>query len=153
MPLNFFPRSCWMGLPAPTWDADRLDYGAFIEVRSGTIEPKALGPGRRSDAFSSRASQSAAPGMQVIEVSPRAVIELENLHPREPRFRSRLSGATPRMVLRLPGGDPIDLTPRIRTVHIEPDEGRLTLVWVGEHRVSSGAMLEAVKGAEHAIIW
>jgi hypothetical protein len=154
MPVDFFPRSAWAGLPPPVWDVERLRSEHFAEVRAGAVDESSLRPSReRRPRFSLRGAQSAVPGMQLVSVSPRAEILLENLHPRQRRFRTRLDGSTPRMVLRVRGGEPVDLNPEIRTVHIEPDQERLSLVWVGQHLVTEPRDPAIIDECQHAVVW
>jgi hypothetical protein len=154
MPMDFFPRSSWLGLPPPVWDRQKLSAESFVEVRAGLLDVEAVRePASWGTSFSTRANQSAAPGMQTASVAADAEILLENLHPHTARFRTRLPGRVPRMVLQLPGAEPVDLAPTIRTVHVEPDDGRLSLVWVGEHVVRRPHAVAMAKEAQHAVIW
>jgi len=58
------------------------------------------------------------------------------------------------MGVRFSGEKPIALAPpEIRTVHLEPDADRLTLVWVSELPVASRPGPKRLAGLEHVVMW
>ncbi len=154
LPYEFFPRATYLGLPPLPYDLATVSSADFHEVRAGWLRPEAVlhatGMTQRRDA---RASQSAAMGMRADEVSPGAPVTLTHLHPRHREWTFRLPQEAPRMHVRLPGGDPIELPARVRTLLIEPDEGRVCLVWVGELLLEFPLPDGHLEKAEHAVVW
>ena len=76
-------------------------------------------------------------------LKPGSPVEFVNLHARVPQFRFTLPKAVPRMAYQLPGASPSELSPVIQTVLLEPDQERVTLVWVGQARDATSDDIEA----------
>jgi hypothetical protein len=76
------------------------------------------------------------------------------MHPREPRWSFHLPAEAPRMHVRFAGEKPIALrAPAIRTVYVQPDLDRLTLVWTAELLVPAAPGPKRLEGLEHAVLW
>ncbi len=154
LPYSFFPRSVHFGFPAPLFDFDRFPPASFDEVAAGLIEARCLAEEAHvATLFDRRGLQSAAPGMRWNMLAPGSDVELRNLHPRVGSWRFRLPARPPRMFVRLRGGQPIALEPAIKTVAIEPDQDRLTLLWSGEAPLDLPFEAAQLDKLEHAVLW
>lgn len=131
---NYFPRSAMLGL-FTYFDQERFAADSFYEVRAGVLQPQTIAASMPlAKRMEIAVAQQAAPGMRVAELAANAAVELQHLHRAHALWQFTLAGEVPSMLLQLPDGPPIDLSPQIRTVYIEPDHDRVSLVWVGEHR-------------------
>lgn len=151
---DFFPRGAQLGLPFCFYDGDAIKPHHFFEVAGGWLKPSAVSPDTMfQERLDVRVAQSAALGMRASEIQPGALIELCHLHPREKRWRFRLPAHPPRVAFRLPGTRAAELTTRIRTLHLEPDLNRVTVVWVGETQPGLPVMVNALEQVEHGVVW
>ncbi len=154
LPLSFFPRMTLLGLPPPLYDDERFKPEDFYEVRADLLPAKSLDPATHVSAlFDLRGAQSSAPAMRVEGLMPGDPVELRNAHPREAVWSFALPTQPPRMVYRLPDGAPQDVTPVVRTVLLEPDEDRVTLLWVAEVPLSLALTPEQLDAVQHAVVW
>ncbi len=154
LPYTFFPRSVHFGFPAPLFDFDRFPASSFHEVAAGLIEARCLAEEAHvATLFDLRGLQSAAPGMRWDSVAPGSDVELRNLHPRLGSWRFRLPTRPPRMFVRLAAREPITLAPAIKTIVIEPDEDRMTLLWIGEAPLDLPFQPAQLENLEHAVLW
>ncbi len=64
-------------------------------------------------------------------------MSLWNLHPAHEVWELTLPGDSPRLLLQPPGCDAAELPARLQTVHVEPDEDRVTLTWTGTLAVAA----------------
>jgi hypothetical protein len=103
--------------------------------------------------FDIRGLQSAAPGMRWNSIAPGTDVELRNLHPRLGSWRFRLPPRPPRMFVRLTGHEPVTLEPAIKTIVIEPDHDRMTLLWIGEAPLDLPFEPAQLDKLEHAVLW
>ncbi len=151
---NVFPRTAHLGFITLPYDLTVVRPEDFHEVRAGVLTPEAVSPRTRPGARASALSrQGSAVGMRATEIAPGAPAVLHHLHPRSRAWAFRLPTETPEMFLRAPGGEPQRLTPKIRTVLIEPDEDRVSIVWVGETRADAPCTPERLATVEHAVRW
>lgn len=151
---NYFPRIAQFGLPVPAYDNSQVRVDDFFEVRARWAKINTV---RLDNAMADRmdvaAAQQSAMGMRTPTIDPAAAIELVNLHPGHPKWRFRLPGQVPKMAYRLPGQPATELRPMIRTLTIEPDLDRVTVVWVGETRVSLPVMPQQLQEMQHGVVW
>ena len=152
---GYFPRSALLGAPPLIYDGERIPPTGFHEVRGGEIHAAAVRPDRPIvERLGIGAAQAAAVGMRAAAVAPGEVVTLQGMHPREPRWSFRLPAEAPRMHVRFAGEKPIELrAPAIRTVYLQPDLDRLTLVWTAELLVPAAPGPKRLEGLEHAVLW
>lgn len=154
LPYNYFPRSAHLGFPLALYDHTRLKPEVFVEVRENWICPEAVLerttiPGRRDP----RMCQSSAVGMRAESMQGAQKVELLNLHPKERLWGFALQAESPRFGIRLPGGKAQELKPQMRTLLIEPDRDRVTVVWVGEHPLDVPPPPEVLEEIRHVVVW
>jgi Uncharacterized protein conserved in bacteria (DUF2169) len=130
---NCFPRAAMVGLP-PLFDFSRFTPDTLFEVRQGLLPAASIAQrtplGQR---MSLGAAQQSAVGMRSAELAEGAPVALENLHPAQRAWSFTLPTERPRLMLQMPDERPAELNAQIRTVHIEPDSDRVSIVYVGEH--------------------
>jgi hypothetical protein len=129
-----FPRLGWFG-HTPDWDPDDIGHliSGFPEVRLGHGAPSLFDlvdsdPTRR---FDRRALQGASLGLRLGSLKGGESFTLLNLHPNLPTWTLHLPSERPRLAIDDRQGGVTPVEPRLHTVLIEPDHGRLTLVWAG----------------------
>jgi hypothetical protein len=151
----FFPRSALLGAPPLVYDGARIPPSGFHEVRRGEIHAAAVRPDRPlAERLGVGVAQAAAIGMRADSVAPGDVVALQGLHPRDLRWSFRVPAESPRMHVRFAGEKPIELPPPlIRTVLIQPDEDRLTLVWTAEIVLPAAPGPTRLQGLEHVVLW
>jgi hypothetical protein len=151
---NYFPRSVQLGMPPAPYNDAEVQPEHFFEVGGGIVGAHTVKhETSMRDRIDPRAVQQSAVGMRIPELDPTAPIELINLHPRLPNWRFRLPGEVPQLAYRLPGRDVERLRPQIRTILLEPDLDRVTLVWVGETRVDLPITPEQFAAIQHGVVW
>jgi hypothetical protein len=80
-------------------------------------------------------------------------VELRNIHPRQASWRFRLNARVPGMHVRVGPQKPITVEPKIKTMVIEPEKDRLSLLWVGEAPLKLPFDPAHLKDLQHAVIW
>ncbi|MFV8755108.1 DUF2169 domain-containing protein [Nannocystaceae bacterium ST9] len=151
---NYFPRIVQLGMPPAPYNDAELQPEHFFEVAAGIVEPKTVAHmTTMRDRIDPSAVQQSALGMRIADLDPAAPVELVNLHPQYPSWRFRLPNEVPQLAYRLPGRDVERLRPRIRTLLLEPDLDRVTLVWAGEARVDLPITPEQFAAIQHGVIW
>jgi hypothetical protein len=151
---NYFPRTVQLGMPPAPYNDAELKPEDFFEVAAGIVHARTVEHmTSMRDRIDPRAVQQSALGMRIPELDAGAAIELLNLHPRQPSWRFRLPGEVPQLAYRLPGRNVERLHPRIRTVLLEPDLDRVTLVWAGETRVDLPITPEQFAAIQHGVVW
>jgi hypothetical protein len=129
-----FPRAAMLGLTSP-YDADACPAHSFFEVKVGAVSADsiahAMAFGKRLDL---RVAQESALGMRVPSVDPGAPVSVVNAHPKLHAWDFALSHETPLLALQMPGAKVVALEAKIRTVFLQPERDRVSIVWVGEHR-------------------
>jgi uncharacterized protein DUF2169 len=154
LPYSFFPRMTLLGFPSPMFDEERFPPSVFHEVRAGLIDAKALAEDAHVAAFYDlRGAQGSAPGMRAASVLPGDAVTLTNCHPRAQSWQFTLTVRPPLVMLQLPGKPEVMPEPVIRTVLIQPDEGRVCLVWVAEIPVDWPVTPDELATVRHAVIW
>lgn len=130
-----FPRTGMLGLTIP-YDVTACPPASFAEVKLGVLDVKSIRPETAlPDRLDLGAAQQSAMGMRAEQLDPGSPVELVNCHPRSPHWRFSLAAEKPTLALQLPGEKAVMLEPKIRTVLLEPELDRVSVVWVGEHRV------------------
>lgn len=151
---NYFPRIVQCGLPPRPYHDGEIRPEAFAEVRSGMLRPEAVANMQTPDKrFDIGAAQQSAVGMRAANIPAGAPVQIRGLHPRTAEWRFNLPKEVPRMAYKLPGHSPAVVEPRIRTVLVEPDFDRVTLVWVGEARLLLPLTLRQMEQVEHGVVW
>ena len=152
---NYFPRSAMLGAPPLVYDGDSIPPSRFFEVHAGDLPAACVRPERPfAERLAVEVTQGAALGMRATEIKPGDLAALDGMHPREPRWKFPVPAETPRMGIRFAGEKPTPLpAPRIRTMLIEPDQDRLTLVWTAEMELAVPPGPKRMAGLEHAVVW
>lgn len=118
-------------------DGDGLADQAPLEP--GTIDP--------------RAAQGAAPGLARERLRGDEPVVLQNLHPTIAELAFELPGEAPRFSVRPPDIKVFTPKPVLQTVRIEPDLGRVSLVWAGFVPLLAPVDEEFLERCELAIRW
>jgi len=155
LPYAFFPRSFWLGLPMLPFDDKQVRDTDFPEVRAGLIGRESARPdgGPAEMRFSPAVSQGAPVGMRCRSVEPGVSVFLKQLHPRLPRWEFKLPNDRPRAYVRWPGQAATEVRAQIRAVVLEPDEDRVTLLWVADLALSAPFPVAHLSAIEHAVEW
>jgi hypothetical protein len=154
MSYAYFPRILQFGLDPHPYNDAIVRPNDFFEVRGGWIKPTAVVHGAsRLGRLDIRCTQGSAMGMRTEKIDPGAQIELVHLHPQSKSWRLRLPGEVPRLAFKLDDAPAAYLTPRIRTLLVEPDLDRVTVVWVGETRVDVPVTPKKMKSLQHGVVW
>jgi hypothetical protein len=152
---TYFPRSAMLGAPPLVYDGARIAPSAFLEVKRGEISPASVRPDRPlAERLGVAVTQSAAIGMRAKQVDPGDPVVLSGLHGSLPRWAFNLPTERPSMGVRFAGERALELPPaRIRTVHLQPDDDRLTLVWTAELVLDAPPGPKRMAGLQHAVMW
>jgi hypothetical protein len=151
---NYFPRVVQCGLPPRPFNDEETRPEDFFEVSAGLVRPESVANLQTiAGRLDVRAAQQAAVGMRADFVPPGCAVELSNLRRERRPWRLTLPTEIPRMAYKLPGGKSEELEPKIRTVLLEPDLDRVTVVWVGETRGSLPVTPKQLTQVEHGVIW
>jgi hypothetical protein len=153
LPYGFFPRCSLAGVSMRPFHHAEIPPEAFAEVKLGAMSPAELRAAAVPGNGGQSLAQGAAVGMRALEVTENAAVSLTHLHPTQRDWHFALTTPAPRMHLRLPFEEPMELSPRIRTVLIEPDLDRVVVVWVGEARFEAPPTDEQFAAAQHAVVW
>lgn len=154
LPHSFFPRMTLLGIPAPLYDFARFPTASFFEVAAGLINEASLAEEAHvATLFDVRGLQCAAPGMRWESIALGTDVELRNIHPRQASWRFRLNARVPGMHVRVGPQKPITVEPKIKTMVIEPEKDRLSLLWVGEAPLKLPFDPAHLKDLQHAVIW
>lgn len=153
LPYAFFPRSSQAGFPMRPYLADQIRPEQFAEValQAMTVAQIKAAPLPHNGHLG--VVQGSAAGMRAGSVSPNAPIQITNMHPQWATWRFELRAPPPQMYLRFTDGKPVELAPRIRLLHIEPDRSRVSVVWVGEHEREIRPPAELLEKTQHAVVW
>ncbi|HVY38060.1 MAG TPA: DUF2169 domain-containing protein [Polyangia bacterium] len=132
-PTNF-PRAAMLGLTSP-YDAQACPPHTFFEVKAGAVNADSIA---QAMAFHKRLdrrfAQQSAVGMRIPSVAPGVAVSVVNAHPKLVSWDFSLAREAPLLALQMPGGKAVAVEPKIRTVFLQPERDRVSLVWVGEHR-------------------
>ncbi len=148
-----FPRAAMLGFTSP-YDADACPPTSFFEVKAGAVSTEsiahAMAFGKRLDL---RAAQQSALGMRVAAVAPAAPVSVVNAHPSLRSWDFSLSREAPLVALQMPGAKAVTLEAKIRTVFLQPERNRVSVVWVGEHREPTPVGPGKKALIKHAVHW
>jgi hypothetical protein len=129
---TWFPRSALFG-QAPPFEPEG---GPIPEVTRGLmpadlLRPSVLDlpPSRMPEAIHPDASRAAAPGLRLDPLSGGEPVRLTNIHPARPEFAFVVPEETPAVRFTVRGAIAEARAQRV-TLLIEPDAGRVTVVWV-----------------------
>jgi hypothetical protein len=100
-----------------------------------------------------RALQGAAPGLARERLRGDEPIVLQNLHPTIPDLRFNLPGEVPVFSLSPPDVKAFSPKPVLQTVRIEPDLGRISLVWCGAVPILAQVDEEFLDRCELDVTW
>ena len=123
-------------LAMPTlYDPTACPPRGFFEVKLGAMNAASIEPVMAIDKrFDLRVAQQSALGMRTPSVAAGAPVNIAGAHPKHTTWEFILAHETPLLALQMPGSKPIGLDAKIRTVYIQPELDRVSIVWVGEHR-------------------
>lgn len=154
LPYVHFPRSLMVGLPLAMYADHLIQPSEFAEVSAAVVPPEAVVPGASAlQRVNVNSAQSSALGMRWPEVVPEAPVTLTNIHREASSWSFRLPAEAPRLAYRLPRRGAVVLEPRIRCLQITPDEDRVCVLWVGEHRLDEALSNAQLEGAEYGVKW
>jgi hypothetical protein len=125
-----FPRIAWLGMVLDCeLPSDRSQVG---EIRLGYAGPELFEESREAAPRIDFAGiNGASLGLRVPHVQPGARIELVNLSPRARALELQLPSEAPRIRVDGRKGKLLETEPVIHSLIIEPDRGRLSVVWRG----------------------
>lgn len=128
-----FPRIAWLGVvpgcEVPT-DLARVGEIRLGHARRDVLEERPA----RAHAVDLEATCGASLGLRLPYLGKSEAFELVHLTASAPTFRFRLPGEKPRIFVDGRNGRLEKTAPVIHTVVVEPDVGRLTVVWRGSAR-------------------
>ncbi|HEX2658889.1 MAG TPA: DUF2169 domain-containing protein, partial [Polyangia bacterium] len=152
---TYFPRSTLLGAAPLFYDPQRSPPSSFLEVKQRELSELAVGAERNvRERLGLAVAQSAALGLRAASVKPGDAVAIHGLHPGEPRWNFQIPLETPRMGLRFANEKALELpAPVIRTVYIEPDDERLTLVWVAELQLPDPPGPKRMATLKHIVMW
>jgi hypothetical protein len=152
---TYFPRSALMGAPPLVYDGARISPSNFREVQSGDMHEAATRPDRPlTERLGIGVAQAAAIGMRADHVSPGDTVSAHGMHPRDLRWTFRLPSPGPKMYVRLPGERAKEMpSPSIRVLYLQPDEDRVTLVWIAELELPEPPGAKGLAELAHAVKW
>ncbi len=155
MPYDFFPRSVLFNHPPPPYDLAHLGPDDFIEVRAGMIGRERVRPpsGPRIREVDLRIAHGAPPALRAREIRVGDRIHLVGVLANHDEMVFPLAIKPPKLLARVRSGDTIEPTPVIKTIVIEPDHGRLTVLWAGVTTVRAPIDPLRHEELEHAVIW
>jgi hypothetical protein len=100
-----------------------------------------------------RFTNGASLGLQLPYLKPRTRITLLQMHATAPRLEIELPDDAPRISTGALQGGPVETEPVLHTVEIEPDQGRLSLVWRGATPVKRPYMEEELAKMPFRVEW
>ncbi len=115
------------------------DLASPQPLAPGTIHPRAL--------------QGSAPGLARTRLRGDEPVILQHLHPHSADLRFALPGEAPSFTLRPPDVKSFQPKPTLQTVRIEPDSGRISLVWCGVVPVVARIDEEFLDECELEVTW
>jgi hypothetical protein len=124
---GWFPRVAYFG--AVPWH--ELGEHTVAESERGYAPADVLVDRPIWEKFDLRCASGASLGLQVPYLRPDAVIGLVHIHASHSQFAVRLAGESPKIWTDGREGRLNETQPVIHTVVIEPDEGRLSVIWRG----------------------
>lgn len=148
-----FPRAAMLGLASP-YDDVACPAQTFFEVKLGAVKADSIAHAMAFEKrLDRRVAQQSALGMRVASVAPGAPVSVVNAHPKLPSWDFTLSYESPLLALQMPGTKSIAVEAKIRTVFLQPDRDRVSIVWVGEHREPTPVGPGKKALIKHAVQW
>ena len=98
-------------------------------------------------------AQGSAVGMRATRVAPGANVHLTYVHPQDAHWSFKLPADVPRVAYRLPGQRADELRPQIHRVSLDPDQNRVTLLWVATRPLEEPLTPKQTEAIEHGVIW
>jgi hypothetical protein len=124
---SWFPRLAYFGaLPDHEPLAEPITEVVRGHAPADLLEHKSV-----LDKFDFRCANGASLGLQLPYLAGDEEVELENLHPTQPRLKFRLPGVRPTLATDGRKGKLNATQPVMHTLHIEPDVDRVSIVWRG----------------------
>ncbi len=123
----WFPRLAYIGI-LPIFDPPPRPVA---EVQRGFAPPGILEEAAPGQKFDFRMTNGASLGLQLPYLKGNEVCVLTHMHPKQREFRFRLPGDRPRIWTDGRKGKLNETQPVLHTLVIEPDEGRVSVVWCG----------------------
>lgn len=129
-----FPRAAMLGLTSP-YDDVVCPAQSFFEVKARALNTDSIAHAMAfQKRLDRRVAQQSALGMRVAAVAPGAAVSVVNTHPKLRSWDFTLARETPLLALQMPGAKAAAVEAKIRTVFLQPERDRVSIVWVGEHR-------------------
>ncbi len=151
---NYFPRVVQFGVPPAPYNDAEVEPRQFWEVDEGHVHADTVVHATHMvDRVDPRAAQQSAMGMRADRIPPGASIELRHLHPKLGAWSFALPAESPTLAYGLPDRRAEPLRAEIRTLLLEPDLDRVTIVWVGETRVSFPVTPRQLAALQHGVVW
>ncbi|CAN98314.1 hypothetical protein sce8144 [Sorangium cellulosum So ce56] len=125
--LGWFPRLAYFGVVPE----HKPFAGLVAEAARGYAPADILQEKPIAEKFDFRCASGASLGLQLPYLTGGEQVELINLHPRRPRLMFRLPAERPKIWTDGRKGKLNETNPVIHTVLIEPDEGRVSVLWRG----------------------
>ena len=148
---TWFPRIVYFGvLPEFEKSAKPRD---FQEIEQNLLNPNILDECSMEDMVSNKAANGASLGLQFPYLKGNEKIKLTNIHPTKQDFVLQLPGDRPKIWVDGRNGTLKPTTPVIHTIVIEPDEGRLSIVWRGSAPALRPYMDEELKTMPFKVEW
>lgn len=123
------------------------------EIQLGALVEADLAMGDFGGKPDPRAYNAAAPGLATARLRGDEKVSLWNLHREHEHLELSLPGDVPRMLIEPPNTKTFELEPKLATVHIEPDEDRITLTWAGSMAVGGIYAPEICAQMRRAVTW
>jgi hypothetical protein len=149
--LTWFPRVAYIGFPPEFWKSNLR--GGLPELQDGLVESDILQEKAIENQQNIRAANGASLGLQFPYLKGNEKIRLTNIHPTKQDFVLQLPGDRPKIWVDGRNGTLKPTTPVIHTIVIEPDEGRLSIVWRGSAPALRPYMDEELKTMPFKVEW
>ena len=154
LPYNFFPRSAMLTMPPMPYDEESITPDQIHEIRNGDLKVNSLNtersPQQRLDI---RATQSAAMGMRIDEISPVEEFSFTHFHPINREWTWRLPGEVPRMAFQVPGAPAAELVPQIKQILVQPDTDTVSVIWAAQTKLQTPFTEEQLNNLKHGVVW
>jgi hypothetical protein len=124
---SWFPRCVGVGI-IPPFDRERA---SFAEVAKGQLTDSQIKLRKPTDADAFLLTNGAPLDLQLPYLRGGESVSLTNLHPKSPVFNFKLPSAPIKICTDARQGKLNETQPVLNSMVIEPDEGRLTLIWRG----------------------
>jgi len=146
---SWFPRCAGVGI-IPPFDRERA---AFPEVARGYLADKQIKLAMPTDADAFLLTNGAPLDLQVPYLVGGETISLTNIHPKMPTYSFKLPSPAPKIWTDGRKGKLNETLSVLNSVVIEPDEGRVTLVWRGSAQALRPYMVEELDKMPLRVEW